>query len=192
MTATVRVDFDENKIVIEDDNNYFTDDLASDFGDFSINNEGTISGKYNFKTWNSPLAPPAPVATEFTPSLKHIPSKTFELKRKYRVLIAGVGGTGAYVARDLARFAYSLQAKSMDIDVEIHLFDPDVVEEKNLVRQNFILSDLGKPKAEGIAKRYGSAFGVNIVPHVCKLGKYQLDTYCGNSNWQDIIVGCID
>ena len=36
------------------------------------------------------------------------------------------------------------------------------VEEKNLLRQNFITSDQGKYKAEVLAKRYSAAFGVDI------------------------------
>lgn len=41
--------------------------------------------------------------------------------------------------------------------------DGDIVEEKNLVRQNFIHADLGRNKAAVMAERYASAFGMEIA-----------------------------
>jgi molybdopterin/thiamine biosynthesis adenylyltransferase len=38
--------------------------------------------------------------------------------------------------------------------------DGEIVEEKNLVRQNFISADLGRNKAQVLAERYASAFGM--------------------------------
>lgn len=38
------------------------------------------------------------------------------------------------------------------------------LEAKNLLRQNFIEADVGKPKAAVLANRYGRAYGVNIIP----------------------------
>ena len=42
------------------------------------------------------------------------------------------------------------------------LNDYDFVEEQNLYRQNFIRSDMGKNKADVLAIRYGSHFGIDI------------------------------
>jgi hypothetical protein len=38
------------------------------------------------------------------------------------------------------------------------------MEQKNLARQNFVKSDVGKNKAEVLATRYGRAYEINIVP----------------------------
>lgn len=38
------------------------------------------------------------------------------------------------------------------------------LEAKNLLRQNFIESDVGKPKAAVLANRYSRAYGVNVIP----------------------------
>ncbi|WDI05277.1 thiamine biosynthesis protein ThiF (plasmid) [Paenibacillus urinalis] len=40
--------------------------------------------------------------------------------------------------------------------------DPDTVEEKNILRQPFIPSDIGLKKSEVLAKRYGGTYGLKI------------------------------
>jgi molybdopterin/thiamine biosynthesis adenylyltransferase len=44
--------------------------------------------------------------------------------------------------------------------VKIVIADGDIVEQKNLVRQNFIPADLGRNKAQVLAERYATAFGL--------------------------------
>lgn len=81
-----------------------------------------------------------------------------------RILIVGAGGTGGYFVRDLARYVYSLQLRNPERSYQILLMDGDKVEEKNLIRQNFIHKDVGEYKAEVLARRYSGHFGVDIVP----------------------------
>ena len=50
----------------------------------------------------------------------------------------------------------------MDRPVRFLIADGDIVEAKNLVRQNFIHADLGRNKAAVMAERYASAFGMEI------------------------------
>lgn len=79
----------------------------------------------------------------------------FSLTRPVKIVMLGAGGTGAHIAPHLYRLLYSL-----DRQVRFLICDGDVVEEKNLVRQNFAPADLGENKAKVIAERYSSVFGL--------------------------------
>ena len=79
----------------------------------------------------------------------------FALDRPAKVILLGAGGTGGHAAPHLYRLLHAL-----DRPVEIIIADGDIVEEKNLVRQNFVAADLGRNKAQALAERYASAFGM--------------------------------
>lgn len=88
-------------------------------------------------------------------------------------VVIGAGGTGGHFLPNLARQVSikNEEIKSNDIYQglpfgeychTITLIDADDVEPKNLIRQNFASMDVGKNKAEVLARRYGRTFGVNI------------------------------
>ena len=79
----------------------------------------------------------------------------FSKTRPIKVVMIGTGGTGGHIAPHLYRLLYAL-----DRPVKFILCDGDVVEEKNLVRQNFTAADLGENKAKVTAERYSAAFGL--------------------------------
>ena len=89
------------------------------------------------------------------------------------IVVVGAGGTGSRVVPLLAQFIKTITAgvspRGFLVNPTIYLVDDDVVEEKNLVRQNFIQPDVGKPKAAVLAGRYSRAYGVNIIPVVHRL-----------------------
>ena len=72
-----------------------------------------------------------------------------------KIIVLGAGGTGGYVIPHLYRLGYT-----SDRPVRIIICDGDVVEEKNLIRQNFIKQDIGRNKAQVQAERYSAAFGI--------------------------------
>lgn len=72
----------------------------------------------------------------------------------------GTGGSGGYVNYFLSRLLYSLKEAGKTYNYVI--CDGDQVEESNLCRQNFIEADIGKNKAEKLAQRYGSVYGLKI------------------------------
>lgn len=76
-------------------------------------------------------------------------------------IVVGCGGSGGYFIRDFARYIKN----NKNLKCTIMLVDGDTVEEKNLVRQNFIDKDLGKHKAEVLANRYSRAYGIDILYH---------------------------
>ena len=71
----------------------------------------------------------------------------FSLVRPVKAVMLGAGGTGGHIAPHLYRLLYAL-----DRPVRFIICDGDVVEEKNLVRQNFIPADLGENKARVLAE----------------------------------------
>ena len=79
----------------------------------------------------------------------------FCVTRPVKIVMLGAGGTGGHIAPNLYRFLYALDRPARFI-----ICDGDVVEEKNLVRQNFIPADLGENKAKVLAERYSSVFGM--------------------------------
>lgn len=85
-------------------------------------------------------------------------------KTKHFVIV-GAGGTGGHLLPNLARIV-SLQNEKLINEREapstITIIDADDVEEKNLIRQNFVASDISKNKAMVLANRYGRAFNLPI------------------------------
>ena len=79
----------------------------------------------------------------------------FSRTRPVKIVQLGAGGTGGHIAPHLYRLLYSLNRP-----VRYIICDGDVVEQKNLVRQNFTPADLGENKARVLAERYSTVFGM--------------------------------
>lgn len=76
------------------------------------------------------------------------------------VCLVGCGGTGSHLAQALARIAAHLRARRDEL--RLVFVDGDTVEEKNVGRQLFTYADLGKNKAQALAARFSSLFGLAI------------------------------
>lgn len=117
-----------------------------------------------------------------------------------KVVQLGAGGTGGHVAPHLYRLLYALDRPARFI-----ICDGDIVEAKNLVRQNFSPADLGENKARILAERYASVFGMEaeyvpsfietiddlvalITPDQYKEDRYSWKTKTG----MVILLGCVD
>ncbi len=83
-----------------------------------------------------------------------------------KIVVLGAGGTGAWVIPHIYRLRYST-----DRPLRIIICDGDVIEQNNLVRQNFVEQDIGRNKAEVLAERYSAAFGLECEyrPHFIEL-----------------------
>ena len=95
----------------------------------------------------------------------------FSENRPVKIVMLGGGGTGGHIAPHLYRLLYALERP-----VRFIICDGDIVEEKNLVRQNFTPADLGENKAKVLAERYSSVFGMETeyVPEFIESGEYLL------------------
>jgi len=118
------------------------------------------------------------------------------------VVVMGTGGTGGYLIPHLARYISLINktrrgamGSSRADTIKLVIVDGDLVEEKNLIRQNFIVSDIGKPKAEVLARRYSTAFGLDIAYANSFLETPEaIDRVVFNQvrNAKPIIVSCVD
>lgn len=79
----------------------------------------------------------------------------FPTDRPVKVVMLGAGGTGAYVAPHVYRLLHVLDRPTRFI-----ICDGDIVEAKNLIRQNFVPADLGENKARVLAERYSTVMGL--------------------------------
>lgn len=104
----------------------------------------------------------------------------FSKTRPAKVIQLGAGGTGGHIAPHLYRLLYSL-----DRPVRYIICDGDVVEQKNLVRQNFTPADLGENKAQVLAERYSAVFGMETeyVPAFVE-DETQLKTLLTPRSWR--------
>ena len=103
------------------------------------------------------------------------------------VTIVGIGGTGAQVARIVGRIVYDMQ-RSRKHTPQIILIDPDTVEEKNVGRQLFSPSMLGKNKAESVGKMLNLALGLDVrwIPDFVDPVRH-FERYGSN-----LVISCVD
>ena len=111
-----------------------------------------------------------------------------DLGHALKFYLVGTGGTGSWLAPHLVRLARFLR-ETRQTKVHVTFIDPDVVEPKNVYRQNFGETEVGGYKAELLALRYAAAWGQNIEVRTAPFekGMVQLE-------YQDlgVIVGCVD
>ncbi|AGY57996.1 ThiF family adenylyltransferase [Gloeobacter kilaueensis] len=111
--------------------------------------------------------------------------------RQTTIVQVGAGGTGGWLYPHLVRLLRVLLDRGES--VRLLLCDPDIVEESNLIRQNFCAAELGMNKAEALAFRYQAAWGLELpalnVPFSRKiLG----DNFQYAHDHFFVIVGCVD
>jgi len=124
----------------------------------------------------------------------------FSLAKPAKIIMLGAGGTGGHVAPHLYRLLHTLNRYT-----KVIVCDGDIVEEKNLVRQNFISADLGRNKAQVLAERYASAFGLEVsylpefIEDESRLAELvNPDSFPANQYSQQsieglsILIGCVD
>ncbi len=91
------------------------------------------------------------------------------LKRRSRVVMFGAGGTASWFLPKLLKIYNDAFTKRPDLayELEILILDGDTVEDKNIIRQNFINDDIGQHKASVLAERYTGLYphiSVNAIP----------------------------
>ncbi|MGW8177891.1 MAG: ThiF family adenylyltransferase [bacterium] len=108
-----------------------------------------------------------------------------------RVLVLGCGGTGGHIIPHLARMISVLRKGR---PIELVLADGDIVEEKNLIRQNFVSADIGKNKADVMAARYSRAFGFEIAAITEDIEDPKtIDTlFTTGGSPIPLVIGCVD
>lgn len=113
---------------------------------------------------------------------------------RFKIILIGAGGTGGYIAPHLYRIAYSTRHVK-----RIIIADGDIVEEKNLIRQNFVDYDIGKNKAQVLAERYAKVFGIeteyipDFIEDEITLSEVMQPAFIGvpKNEWV-ILIGAVD
>lgn len=116
-----------------------------------------------------------------------------------KIIVIGAGGTGGYIIPHLYRIAFATRR-----NIRIIICDGDIVENKNLIRQNFVYQDVGLNKAKVLAERYSAAFGIECeyIPEYIETKESMLKLaspdfyerpYSGVPETQRVILlGCVD
>jgi len=93
------------------------------------------------------------------------------------------------VARSVARVVYDMKAARLHTP-QIVLIDPDKVEQKNVGRQLFCVSEaiLGLPKAEVVGKRLNMALGLDIA---WSIEPFSAEKH-GSRYGSQLGIGCVD
>jgi|GEM_PF-437092 len=131
---------------------------------------------------------PYPSLIELHPAQVRLPSF-----QQVRLALVGCGGTGSWVAPQLARLA-RLIGEEHGVPVSAVFVDFDTVEPANLVRQNFCEAELGLYKAMALAQRYSAAYGVEVTGLTKALKPEEfITTYMSAGQGAlNVIVGCVD
>ena len=99
------------------------------------------------------------------------------------VIVVGAGGTGGRLIPPLMQIL-----KQGD---SVAIVDGDIVEQRNLLRQNFRIRDIGENKAEVMARRYRRD-GINVAAFATM---YKSDLYremINHGYYKTIFLGCVD
>ncbi|HWR66092.1 MAG TPA: ThiF family adenylyltransferase [Bellilinea sp.] len=115
---------------------------------------------------------------------------------KALLVLVGCGGTGSWLAPAVARVARLLKER-FDKQAMVVFADPDIVEEKNVYRQNFCTAEIGRNKAVALAERYGLSWGIEIVSIARALEAGEgwwgaLSRNIIDNRTLTVIIGCVD
>lgn len=112
---------------------------------------------------------------------------------KFQLFVIGAGGTGSYFLKEISRF---LCGNDRFID-SCHIFDGDIVEEKNLTRQSFMKEDVGRNKASVMAEILNDSFSLDWAAHDVYVTSHEelkklIKTGSKSSPILPVIISCVD
>lgn len=117
------------------------------------------------------------------------------------IVVAGVGGTGAYLAEYAAQRAYAARhlyanPRRPGWACRIFLFDPDTVERRNVARQNFALGDVGRRKVDALGDqllRHYAGTGLRVATAARRFERDDLATIAREAPSAQLwLFGCVD
>lgn len=109
-----------------------------------------------------------------------------------RFIVVGAGGTGSFVVPALARLIFELK-QQQNKSAEMLIVDPDIVEASNIPRSNFCFAEVGRYKAQTLAERVSTAWGIEISFSSEKFdSEKHLKSSSSDYRSLAIIVGCVD
>lgn len=112
---------------------------------------------------------------------EELPNYLINPGHKITVAVVGVGGTGSWLLGDLVALDLYLRATNRP-GLSVTVYDPDIVTEANIGRQNFTELDLGESKAIALIEKYNLTHGLNWE---AKPQKFDNVDY-------NIVISCVD
>jgi PRTRC genetic system ThiF family protein len=111
--------------------------------------------------------------------------------------LVGAGGTGSFMAMNLARLAFELKQRGKTPTIVI--VDPDQVETGNIPRSNFCFAEIGQNKAETLAGRVSRAWAIEVgfvkegfTPALLQSVRDDWSVQSSSSQKLTILIGCVD
>lgn len=120
----------------------------------------------------------------------HLPSSCLTTDQTVGVVLVGCGATGSEMLDVLWRIHLCVTSQGQ-AGLQIHVFDPEVVESNNIGKQNFWPAQLGKPKAVAAVEQYNLAGGVSWQGYQHRLEPAELmsEGVLGNV---DVVITAVD
>jgi PRTRC genetic system ThiF family protein len=110
-------------------------------------------------------------------------------QHKITVNLIGAGGTGSHMLTNLATLSHAF-VKLGKQPLFVRVFDPDGIEEHNVGRQMFSISDVGRFKSDVLVERCNRYFGTDWIS-VPKLFGAESDIR-SDSKHANFIISCVD
>lgn len=107
------------------------------------------------------------------------------LRRAWRVVVVGAGGTGSALLPNLARLHHAMLELGHPGGIDCTVYDDDTVSETNVGRQGFYPVDVGQHKAPLIVNRLNNLMGTRWEARVQRIGSADR-LAC------DMVIGCVD
>ena len=110
------------------------------------------------------------------------------------IILVGCGGTGSHLAQAIGTTLYHLADKT-DIAVSATFIDGDTVEAKNIGRQRFCAAEIGRNKAETLAWRLNTAYGLKIKTITEPLTSSRYSKWFSDYGYHSgsrLMIGCVD
>jgi PRTRC genetic system ThiF family protein len=111
--------------------------------------------------------------------------------RPLALILVGCGGTGSHIAQSIARLCH--HSADTERPIAVSFVDGDTVEDRNVGRQLFSAADIGRNKAQTLAARFGSVFGVPITAYPEMATRDRMQQLCAaHERAFRIVVGAVD
>lgn len=109
-----------------------------------------------------------------------------------RFIVVGAGGTGSFAVPSIGRLIYELR-QQQNKQAEMLIIDPDVVEAGNIPRSNFCFAEVGRFKAQALAERVATAWGIE-TSFSCEKFDSEKHLKSSTSDYRSLtmMVGCAD
>lgn len=118
--------------------------------------------------------------------------------RRLQIIQFGVGGTGSWLTMYISKFLGNITTRfnSDDLNVTYTIIDPDTVEHRNVLRQNFTNEDVGRAKVTATKRKnmlqFSKIYPAYDSPQTRKrIGDY-VDESGDNIRHLNVIFGCVD